>query len=106
MERSNKSVVIGQYLISKNGAKYIKFENRRTRDGVPASDAFPLTIGEGDILFLNLHDEEFREKHNIPEFVRGTISMVVPTLPEGNAPVGKPRSKPAGRPATTEGDEF
>ena len=89
MSKDN-STRVGQYLVSKNGAKYLKFENAKNKDGsLKGEDVFPITINEGDIMFLNLMDDDFREKYNVPDFVRGTVS--VPDLPQGAAPVTQVR---------------
>lgn len=72
-ETKRKSVQVGTYLVSKNGQKYLKFEPRKGK-GAPDVSPFPLTINEGDVLFLDWIEEEAREKFNIPDFIKARIN--------------------------------
>ncbi len=68
MSDKKKGVQVGSYLVSKQGKKYLKFENRKGQDS-----PFPITINEGDVLYLDFISDEFREKYGIPDFVKARI---------------------------------
>lgn len=75
-ENKPKSTVVASYLVSEGGAKYLKFGPKRDKSKeVVGKNPFPLTINEGDVLFVNIFDEDFREQYNIPDFVKGTVQM-------------------------------
>jgi hypothetical protein len=75
-----ETATVAQYLVAKDGkTKYLKFEaspkaDQATKDLVARIVA---ALG-GNILYVNMMDEEFRAKYNVPEFVKGKI----------NAPIG------------------
>lgn len=72
---------VAQYLLSKDEkTKYLKFgygENatKETKDKV---DAIVKALGT-DILYVNLFDDDFKAQHNIPDFVKGGISVPLNT---------------------------
>lgn len=97
---------VAQYLVSKNGeTKYLKFDygpnaDQATKDAV---EAIKKAIG-GDILYVNVFDEEFKEKYNVPDFVKGSVSMPVTEAAAAPAPEEKKAAPTKKKPATTGGD--
>jgi hypothetical protein len=67
---------VAQYLVAKDGkTKYLKFQASPNADeATKALVAKIITAIGGDILFVNIFDEEFRAKYDIKDFVKGTIS--------------------------------
>lgn len=80
-EKKNETVTVASYLVSKDGkTKYLKFECNPKAD--PAVKAMVEKIKEaigGDILFVNLIDEKFRQEYQVPDFVKGRINAPAPT---------------------------
>jgi predicted ATP-grasp superfamily ATP-dependent carboligase len=74
-----ETVKVAQYLVAKDGkTKYLKFEaspkaDQATKDLV----AKIVAVLGGNILYVNMFDEEFRAKYNIQDFVKGNISAPV-----------------------------
>lgn len=88
-----ETVTIGQYLLAKNGnTRYIKLEAPRKGD-----NPFPITLNEGDVLYVSMFDDEFRAQYNIPDFVKGRIDLPLneTTTSEAAAPAAKQAAKPA-----------
>lgn len=69
MSEKRKFQKVGQYLVSKSGVRYIKFELERNKAGQD------LVFKDGDSLYVNMFQEEFRTEHNIPDFVKGSVSV-------------------------------
>lgn len=77
-KKSDKNfAVIGQYLVAKNKkTKYIKLEASPKADKEVKSLVKKLVALLGtDVLFVNLMDEDFKDKYDIPDFVKGRISV-------------------------------
>lgn len=77
-----KTLKIAQYLVSKGGAKYLKFSygpdaDQATKDKVEAVIA---ALGT-DIVFMNVFDADFKAKYNVPEFVKGNVSVPLEESP-------------------------
>lgn len=66
--------VVASYLLSEKGSKYLKFGPKRDKNkNVVGTNPFPLVINEGDVLFVNIFEQDFKEQYNVPDFVVGTI---------------------------------
>lgn len=68
---------IGQYLVAKNGkTKYIKLSthDKSTKAEKVLVKKLVALLGT-DVLFVNLFDADFKEKYNIPDFSKGSISV-------------------------------
>ena len=68
---------IGQYLVSKNKkTKYIKLGTgpKSSKEEKALVKKLISVLGT-DVLFVNLFDEDFKEKFNVPEFVKGSLSV-------------------------------
>lgn len=88
-----ETVTIGQYLLAKNGTtRYIKLEAPRKGD-----NPFPITLNEGDVLYISMFDDEFRQQYNVPEFVKGRIEM---PLEQNEKKEEAPKSKSAPKKST------
>ncbi len=76
--KEKKTVAIGQYLVAKDKkTKYIKFS---CHDGAPDEvkkkvKAIVAALGT-DVVYVNLFDQEFREKYDIPDFAKGRIVVM------------------------------
>ena len=67
---------IGQYLIAKSGTKYIKLDAGPKADKETKALIKKVVAALGsDVLFVNIFDDDFREKYNIPDFNKGSISV-------------------------------
>jgi hypothetical protein len=89
MSGKPKTETIGSYLLSKNGeTKYIKLEASPKADAATKEKVARLIEANGgDVLFVNIHDEDFRVKYNVPDFVKGRIAS--PTEGTVSAPKTK-----------------
>lgn len=69
--------VIGQYLVAKNKkTKYIKLEASPKADKAVKLLVKKLIAALGtDIMFVNLVSDDARDKYEIPDFVKGRISV-------------------------------
>lgn len=74
-----ETVSIGQYLVSKDGkTKYLKLEaNPKGDEATKKLVKDLIAVLGGDVIYVNLHDLEFREKYKIPDFVKGRINVEV-----------------------------
>jgi len=79
MSEKQETVKIGSYLLAKNGkTKYLKLEaspkaDEATKDLVERLKA---ALG-GDVIYVNVFDDAFKQKHKILDFVKGNISVPV-----------------------------
>jgi hypothetical protein len=67
---------IGEYLVAKNGTtKYIKLAAApNAPEEVKQKVARLIEANGGDILYVNLFDNDFRAKYKIPDFAKGRIT--------------------------------
>ena len=63
--------------------KYLKFGPKKDKNkNVVGENPFPLTINEGDVLFVNVMDEDFKEVHGIPEYIVGSADKPLGEKPQ------------------------
>lgn len=76
---------IGQYLLAKDGVtKYLKLSAKPNADAPTKKLVADLiALLGGDVIYVNLFDNEFKAKYNIPDFSKGRISAPVK---DGSAP--------------------
>ncbi len=92
MSDKKETLRVAQYLVSKDGrTKYLKFSYadnaaQATKDMV---EAIKTALGS-DVLYINLFDSDFKEKYNVPDFVKGSVSV-----PLNEKPAPAPAAKPA-----------
>lgn len=73
------TVSIGQYLLAKdNKTKYLKLEAKPNADErTKKLVADLIAVLGGDVIFVNLYDQEFKDKYKIRDFVKGRIEVEV-----------------------------
>jgi hypothetical protein len=88
MDNKKNTVSIAEYLVAKNGVtKYLKLAAKPNADDKTKKLVADLIALLGtDVLYVNLFDNEFRAKFNIPDFSKGRITVEV--KPEGGATSG------------------
>jgi hypothetical protein len=70
----SKTTQVATYMVSEGGAKYLKFGPKKDKNkNVVGTNPFPLVINEGDVLFINVFDEDFRNEKSIPDFIVGNV---------------------------------
>ncbi len=96
MSDKKKTVRVGQYLLAKDGkTKYLKLG---CKDDAPAEQKEMVerlieAIGS-DVIYVNIFDQEFKDKYDIQDFVKGSIAVELkpPTTPDPKADK-KPEAK-------------
>jgi hypothetical protein len=90
-----ETVSIGQYLVSKKGTRYIKLEAKPNADAATKELVRKLAEAIGsDVLYVNMFDEDFRAKHNIPDFSKGRITVQVNEVKTTVAAPAAAKAKP------------
>ena len=77
-----KTVQIGQYLVSKDKkTKYLK-QSARDKNGPKAAALVKKLVKllGSEVIFVNLYDQEFKDKYKIQDFVKGTIQVSADAL--------------------------
>jgi hypothetical protein len=70
-----KTIKFGEYLVSDNGVKSIKPAKTKNANGEYVNE--PITLSGEWVMYVNIFDEEFRAKYEIPAFKKGSISLRV-----------------------------
>lgn len=75
-----KTVKIGSYLLAKNGkTKYLKLEAKPKAGPKTKKIVEDLIKALGaDTIFVNVYDEDFKQKYGIKDFVKGEIQIADP----------------------------
>jgi hypothetical protein len=75
-KKKNKSVNIADYLVGKNGTKYLKIQCSPKADAKTKKlvDDLKKLLGT-DVLYVNLFTDDFREQYGIPDFSKGRIAL-------------------------------
>jgi hypothetical protein len=92
MAKKKKTVNIMDYLVAKDGkTKYLKIQCSPKADDETKKlvEDLKALIG-GDVLFVNLFDDKFREEYEIPDFAKGKIAL--PSKEENEAALAPAKS--------------
>jgi hypothetical protein len=99
MASDKKFIRVAQYLVAKNGTtKYLKFEASPTanQETIDLVEKIKAAIG-GDVMYINLFDNDFKMEYNVPDFVKGSVSVDVSSEAPKNT-----KSKPSKAKASNE----
>lgn len=79
-DNKKKSLKIGQYLVGKDGTKYIKLDTyEKAPEEVRKLVKKLVEVLGTDVLFINMIDETFRKKYKIKDFIKANINVPDPS---------------------------
>jgi hypothetical protein len=92
-DKKPKSASVADYMLAKNGTtKYIKFQcSPKASTAIKKLVKDVIAALGTDVLFVNLMDQDFKNKYEIPDFVKGRLS--IPVDEDGN-PISSSSEEP------------